>query len=278
MVIPIFCRDCNYDRDGTRTLSGDVMDGKFFGSITALTRDGNGSVTERLVTGTPDTVLSQKQIMGPFGKTEETDYQDGKVFARQFLQYDQYGHLSDWLTLDANGKQTGHTVMKTSKDGVQLEKTTWVEDGRLSYRDTYDPSKDEENFTRYDESGNAVLTYRFAHNQVVSFWEASDKTPQFGQRFTNDMGNNTRESYECHPTGQCVRSSVHYEYAGPGKLNPTSAEWRDAAGSLKLGAYSEYEFDQFHNWTKRTVSVWSPELGEHTPYEVDTRTITYWQP
>ncbi|MGA7245859.1 MAG: hypothetical protein WBX19_21935 [Terracidiphilus sp.] len=276
MVMPILCHDCEYDPDGTRTLSGDVIDGKFYGSIITLTRDANGRVTKRLVAGTPESSLSHDEIVGPWGKTEETDYQDGKIFARQLIQYDQYGHMSDWLTLDANGIQTGRTSTRSAKDGTMLERTSWIHDGELSYHETYNPETDEQNFTRYDESGNAVLTFKFAHNQVISFWEASDETPQFGQGFTSDVGENDRDTFQCTSTSQCVRSRVHFEYAGPGKLNPTTAEWRDASGNLTLGAYCKYEFDEFQNWTKRTVQVWSPDLRQRTLYETDTRTITYW--
>jgi len=63
----------------------------------------------------------------------------------------------------------------------------------------------------------------------------------------------------------------------PGKRNPTSAEWRDAEGRLLYAAYYEYELDAFQNWTHRKVSVWSSDNPERTPYEDDTRTITYWQ-
>lgn len=157
-VTQILCDDCEYDPDGARTLSGDVMDGKFYGSETNVTRDANGRVTERLVKATPDNILSHDEKVGSWGKTEEVDYQYGTIFARQFFQYDQYGHMSDWLTLDANGNQTGRTATKSTKGGTMLERTTWLHEGELSYRETYDPETDEESFTRYDASANAVLT------------------------------------------------------------------------------------------------------------------------
>jgi len=53
-------------------------------------------------------------------------------------------------------------------------------------------------------------------------------------------------------------------------------EWRDDSGKLKYATWCEYEFDELHNWTKRTVWVLSPEIPERTLYETDTRIITYW--
>jgi hypothetical protein len=47
-------------------------------------------------------------------------------------------------------------------------------------------------------------------------------------------------------------------------------------GVLKLSADCEYEPDQFGNWMKRIVWVWSPELGNRKLYETDYRTLTYW--
>src|ERR1700687_4813620 len=42
LVTPIWCRDCEYDPDGTKTVSGQISDGKVVGDNIALDRDPDG--------------------------------------------------------------------------------------------------------------------------------------------------------------------------------------------------------------------------------------------
>ncbi len=42
LVIPVWCRECDYNSDGYRTKSGQLINGKFVGEKIALNRDGNG--------------------------------------------------------------------------------------------------------------------------------------------------------------------------------------------------------------------------------------------
>src|SRR5215813_305095 len=46
LVPPIWCNDCEYDADGFRTMSGEVVDGKFLGDSIRLVRGGDGVVTD----------------------------------------------------------------------------------------------------------------------------------------------------------------------------------------------------------------------------------------
>src|SRR5579872_6997188 len=52
LVPPIWCDDCEYDADGFKTMSGQVVDGKFLGQSIRLVRGGDGVVTDRYATST----------------------------------------------------------------------------------------------------------------------------------------------------------------------------------------------------------------------------------
>jgi len=277
LAIPIFCRECDYDSEGTNIRSGQVVSGEFHGEISVLERDGNGHVIDRKVYSASTGQLLRHEILGPFGKTHETDYLDGKVSSEELVDYDQYGHMSNWQSLDSAGNQTSRNRTITTKDGVPTDRSGWGKDDRLSWRQTYDPKTEEEHFTTYDDSGSVKLILTCIRGQVTSFREQSDLPSEFGGNLIASLDNGNAENYDCAKNRSCERSIVHYEYMSPGKRNPTSAEWRDAEGRLLYAAYYEYELDAFQNWTHRKVSVWSYDNPERTPYEDDTRTITYWQ-
>jgi hypothetical protein len=283
LVMPLFCRDCTYDPDGTRTTSGQIMDGKFYGDRTELRRDAEGHVTDRVVIGAMTDNMIRHEVMGPFGKTEETDFDPvtGKMQWQQTFSYDQYGHQRDWFTMDGDGQQQSHVVTTRDKDGTLTEQSVWDKNNRLNYQQTYDPEKDTDNFTVWDESGDMTLTRTFSHGKVISFWERPrlpDENGRFGENFTDSDDKGTVENYHCHENGQCDLSRVHYEYLDPvKKRNPTSAEWRDADGKLLYAGYCEYEVDSYGNWVRRKVYVYPSEQGDRALREEDSRTITYWQ-
>src|SRR5579862_6527159 len=52
LVIPAWCRECDYNSDGYRTKSGQVINGRFVGEKITLNRDGDGHVTDLLATNT----------------------------------------------------------------------------------------------------------------------------------------------------------------------------------------------------------------------------------
>jgi hypothetical protein len=283
LVLPVWCMSCAYESDGTKTVSGQIADGKFVGELIDIRRDANGRVTERTFTSTSTGKVYRHQIVGPFGATEETDYDPttGKLSATQTMSYDEYGHMHDWLSLDGDGKMASHNAITRLKDGTLTEETVWGKNGELTWQQTYDPDRDLEHFTTYDDSGAVKLTWTFAHGEIVSFWEQPGKAQdheQFGEGFIETNGQGNVDNYRCHSDGQCDRSRVHFEYLDAAKKrNPTSAEWRDASGNLLFAAYCEYELDAAGNWTHRKVWVYPSEQGDRALYEDDDRTMTYWQ-
>jgi len=67
-----------------------------------------------------------------------------------------------------------------------------------------------------------------------------------------------------------------HAYANDKSPYVSRTEFHEASGELKSSADYENELDRFGNWTKRTVWVWSPEMGKCKLYETDFRTLTYW--
>lgn len=274
LVAPLWCRDCEYDRTGTRTKAGEIQEGKFHGQITLLAYNSDGKVRERFVTDAASGVLQEHDVMGEFGKLEQTSYVNGKPEWRALYGYDQYGHMNDCRTF-SKGKFEGHTTIRMDPDGNVLDRSTYDKNG-LSWQHTFDPETNIERFSSYDESGKVALTYTVRDGKLVSFWEPSDSPRQWGDNFTENMGGGTFENYACHNDSKCDLSRVHYEYQNHDKHTPVGAEWRDADGSLQLAAYFQYQLDSYGNWTQREVWVWNPSLGESTLFETDARAITYW--
>jgi hypothetical protein len=277
LLVPIWCGDCDYDPDGSKTRSGQTMDGKFYGETIRSVRDADGNVIERFASSTFVAGWSRYDRVGLFGNTEQVSYQGGKVFSRSTLSYDRYGHMSEWLSFDAQGNSTGRTEWKRLPDGVVTEQSTYGKNEELQWQQTYDPESTEQRFTTYDESGKAKLTWTAVQGKPTLFWDGSDIPSPFGASFSEDAGENDADDYVCHKDGNCERFHIHYDYLDPHRRNMRSSEWRDAQGKLLYGVYYEYEIDSFRNWTHRQVWVWSTDLGERKLYEIDSRKITYWK-
>lgn len=277
LVTPIWCRDCEYEPDGTKTKSGQMVEGKFFGEIIQLVRDADGHVTDRYSYSASTGELQRHDVMGQFGRTEQKVYIGGKLRFRSTFSYDQYGHLSDWPSFDAAGNSEGRVLTATAKDGTVTRTSAYGKSGELSYEQTFDPETQVDHFIVFDDFGKARLTWTVVHGKLAAFWKLPDSPPQFGDNFTEPEGEGSSDNYSCHSDLRCDVSHVHYEYLDGDKHMPRSAEWRDSEGSLKLAAYFDYEVDAFRNWTYRRVWVWNPDLGQPTLYETDFRVITYWK-
>lgn len=278
MVFPIWCSECEFDPNGKRTKFGQVIDGRFQGEIIHLLMDGQGHVTERVAEDASTGETIRREIVGPFGNNEEFSYHDGALRSHVLYSYDEYGHRIDWLTLDGAGNQQGRTVVRTNSDGNDTEQWDWGKEGELGLhvRQTFDPKTKVEQFTSFDPSGSVKLAWTVIDGKLSSYWQLSGSSPEYGDGFSEDIGNNTFRTYQCHSDQTCEVSLVRYVYLDAKRRNPQSVEWRDEAGELRYAAYYEYEIDAHRNWTHRTISVWSQSLGERKLYETDSRAISYW--
>lgn len=275
LVIPAFCRDCEYTPDGYRTKSGQVMEGKFLGEKITLNRDGNGHITELIAASTLSGGPSRREVMGPFGKIEQTLYMGGKTTGHQTFHYDANGNLRETISRDAEGALLSRTLSNWTSDGAWSSET-WGKDERVEAMNSYNPATDEQRSTTFDEWGNVAQTWTLQNGRVTSFWESPAGDRESGITLS-DFGDKANvKAFPCHGEGRCDQVLVHYEYADPAKRNPLSAEWRDADGNVLYGAYYTYQFDQSGNWTRRQVWVSSPATGKRELYETDNRLITYW--
>ncbi|HKV61227.1 MAG TPA: hypothetical protein VJO16_04895 [Candidatus Acidoferrum sp.] len=278
LVFPALCSECEFDPDGNQIKSGQTLDGSFRGEFTRLVRDANGRVTEHFIEDASTGEMIRHELVGPYGKTEESSYSHGVLQSRVSCNYDQFGHLVARLTLDSDGNQKALTIVHASQDGNDTEEWDWGEDGQvtLHFRQTFDPKTKVEHFTAFNPFGGVNLTWTLIGGELISFWEPPDARSQFGDNFSEDVGNDTFENYDCHGDGTCTLSHIHYVYLDAKRRNPLSVEWRDEAGNLRVASYYKYDIDVYGNWTNRKIRVWSASLGENKLYEIDSRSITYW--
>ena len=288
LVMPIYCEVCEYDPDGTRTRKGQITEeGKFLGENIKIVRDSEGHVIQRSRISTTDGQVFDEEKDGPFGPVENI-YSMRPIVPTTIVRttriYDRLGNLAELLSFDASGQQVERDMYRTDSDGQQTEHAVWGRDGQLEYRQTYDPETDFQRFESFDSSGAPKVTYTFAHGTVLTFWSATDEPNQYGDSFSDGDGNGNFNCFHCHKGGDCEISRVRYSYANSTKhwrswwlMNPTTVERRDSEGTLRHAAYYQYEFDDHHNWTTRTIWVLSPEIPKRTLYETDTRVITYWE-
>ncbi len=278
LIIPAWCSECAFDPDGNQIKSGQIFNGVFHGEFTRLVRDANGHVMERFIEDASTGEMIRRELVGPYGKTEESSYLHGAPQSRVYFNYDQYGHMLDRLTLDAAGNHKAHTTVNTNQDGNDTEEWDWGEDSQLilHFRQIFDPKTKVEHFIGFNPFGGVNLTWTAIGGKLSSFWEPRDAPSQFGDNFSEDVGNDTFENYDCHSDGTCALSRILYVYLDPKRRNPLSIEWRDEAGNLRVASYYEYDIDAYRNWTRREIWVWSMSLGERKLYESDSRSITYW--
>lgn len=277
LVQPILWPDSAYDPDGYKIRSGTVIDGIFQGELSSLERDSGGQTMRRHVANATTGERFRDEELGPFGKTSETDYQNGQPFTHRTISYDENGHLSGVLSFDSAGELQSRYFQATSKDGVATEMSVWNKNDQLQSRQTYDPKTDEDRFTSYDETGEVKVSFFYSHGEIVSFWAQTEDVGQFGERFYEDQHDGTVLWYNCRKSRSCEQFAVRSEFQSPNKRNLRSMEWRAPDGQLLYGSYCEYELDSFQNWTHRRVFVVSPEQPERTLYEEDSRMIVYWQ-
>jgi hypothetical protein len=114
------CEVCEYDEGGNSIKRGQIFDGRFLGGTTQYVRDENGSIRDKILLDEKGQ-LFQKVTLGPFGKTEEEDYQHGILQWRQTLRYDEHGNMIEWLTFDAHGNQNASTTATFDEQGNVTE-------------------------------------------------------------------------------------------------------------------------------------------------------------
>jgi hypothetical protein len=264
-----------YDSTGNRITQGEFRDGQFHGATVEITRDENGRVIERIDVNEKGEVVG-REVFGPFGPTEQISCVNGKQLARSTWSYDANGHVSESYLYDENGAVVGRDRSFSDASGNFKEQWDYGRNGSFLFHsvDTYDPKRDIWTFTTFDEDGSVKVRIDAHGNKPLSYWQRDSGEGGFGSGFFFDRVGNKRDAYNCHPDGTC--DHITYYFSDKKSPNISRSEWRDRSGELKLAADHEYELDQYGNWTKQTIWIWTPELGERKLYETDYRTLTYW--
>jgi hypothetical protein len=275
VALPASCQECEYDLEGNRIKTGQIIAGEFRGDVVRLTRDSTGKVIEKIAENFKGEMY-RREVIGPYGITEQDLFENGKQISQAFWFYDANGHLSEFRNYDRDGVIVG--TSRSMIDASSNFKEQWDSGPNgsfsLHFVETNDPKTGTWTFTNFNENGSIKVTFTTVGTRVISYWQEPSEQQVFGNNFFMDPVGKTQESYSCHSDGGC--DHVISYFPDEARHHVSRIEWHDAAGMLKLSADYEYELDQFGNWTKRTVCVWSPDLGSRKLYETDYRTLTYW--
>jgi hypothetical protein len=275
VALPASCQECEYDLEGNRIKAGQIVDGEFRGDVVRFLRDNAGKVIEKIAANYKGEMY-RREVIGPYGITEQDLFENGKQISQSVWFYDANGHVSEYRNYDRDGVIAGSSFSTTDASGNFKEQWDSGPNGSFSlhFVETNDPKIDTFTFTNFNENGSTKVTFTTVGTKVISYWQEPSERQVFGSTFFMDPVGKTQESCSCHSDGSC--DHVISYFPDEARHHVSRTEWRDAAGVLKLSADYEYELDQFRNWTRRTVWVWSPELGNRKLYETDYRTLTYW--
>lgn len=269
------CKECKYDRQGTLTRYGQIVEGEFRGEQYQIARDERGSMVEQVRLGA-DGEIAGRTVYGPHGIIEQSEYVGGvRVFHAEW-SYDSNGHLREMVQYDREDNIQTRTLRQTDASGNIKEEWCYGSKNELSYHilDTYDPKTDVWTWTNYAEDGSVRVAIE-TENAKVNFYQQNVEDPNvFGQHFFLDPIGNTQHSFRGHADG--TYDDVTTISSDEKLHNPERLEWRDGTGTLRLKVEYEYELDGLGNWTTRRTWVWTPDLGEKKLYKVDLRRLTYW--
>jgi YD repeat-containing protein len=268
------CEKCDYDQDGNRIWSGQMEGTNFRGQSTRFIRDANGIVTERVEQNEEGQVIG-RSVMGPFGAVEDIQYSDGQQELRRTFRYDDKGNVIEIVNLDPTGAENNHSTMTYDEAGHVVEEWDRGRNDSFEFHfvHTYDSKTHFETWTTFNENGSAELSWVLQDTKMLSYWQSGDG-PVLGSAFLMDSGPRMQEARNYYSDGSFDR--VESEFLDEQKRNVKRVERHSPTDELVNVADYEYEFDLLGNWTKRSVWVWTPGLGQRTLYETDYRTIEYW--
>jgi hypothetical protein len=269
------CRECEYDREGNRIKGGQIMDGTFKGEIFRLMQDNNGKVIEK-ITENADGEIFRRDLFGPYGIIEQHGFEGNAQISSSLWFYDANGHVSGFKSFDRNGILVSSSSRTSDASGNYKEEWEYGPNGSFSlhFVETNDPRTDTFTFTSFKESGSVAVAFTTVGTKIISYRQETSEKQPFGSNFFIDPVGKTEESYSCHADESCDHVVTYF--TDEKRHHVRRVEWHDTTGQLELSADYEYELDAFGNWTKRTVWVWSAELGERKLYETDYQILSYW--
>jgi hypothetical protein len=274
IVLPVWCIDCEYDEQGNRIKTGMTIDGVWQGEIVQILQ--HDDRIERIAKNNNGEVC-RREIVGPYGILEQEGYENGKRISQSNWFYDANGHLSAFRGYDRDGVLISSSTSVSDAKGNYKEEWDYGPNSSFSlhFAETNEPKSDTYTFSNFNENGSIRVAFATVGTEVISYRQATAEENVFGDSFSMDPTGKTQEAYKCHRDGRCDHFISYF--TDESRHQVRRKEWHDADGTLKYSADFEYEIDAYGNWTKRTVWVWSDELGERKLYTTDYRTFTYWQ-
>jgi hypothetical protein len=269
-----FYSECEYDLQGDRIKAGENFEGVFWGESIQVVRDEKGNITEKSYKNA-DGEIVRRYIYGPH-RSEEWGYETGRATLRGTWSYDAEGRLNGVRGYDQNGLLIISNDITNYARGRSEEAWTYGPNGAFSghYVETHDGNTGISTFTTFNEDGATKVASTTMGSKLLSYWQRSSEEERFGSIVFAQPEGKLLNSYSCHPGGACDQMSIYCSDETLYQIN--RREWRDPGGILKLSFDFDYELDSFGNWSKRTVWIWGPELGDRKLYETDYRTLTYW--
>ena len=272
-VLTVWCMDCEYDVEGNRIKSGQTIDGVWQGERVRILREGNAIVkTSENANGE----MFRREVMGPYGIEEQELFENGKKTSQSNWFYDANGHVSGFRGYDRDGVLTNSSTSVSDASGNYREEWDYGANGSFSlhFLEINEPKSDTCTFSNFNEDGSIKVAYTTVGTKLISYRQETAEENVFGDQFIMDPTDKTQEAYRCHGDGRCDHAISYF--IDESRHQVRRNELHDANGVLKYAADFEYEFDSYGNWTKRTVWVWSEELGERKLFTTDYRTFTYW--
>ena len=110
------CGECEYDREGTLTRYGRLVEGEFRGDLYQIARDERGNIVEQVRAGT-DGEIAGRTLYGPFGIIEQSEHAGGVRGFHAEWSYDSNGHLWEAVQYDRNDEVQTRTLRHTDASG-----------------------------------------------------------------------------------------------------------------------------------------------------------------
>lgn len=272
LVYPMFCEYCEFDRSGAQVGSrtGNDWQRKIL--------DAQGRVAEEVTENEKGEVTWRNVFTnGPFGKVRSETYDNGKLTSAATFDYDSQGNMIESATYKGDGTLESRTWSRFDARGNEIEQAS--EGPGDLYSDvimTYTERTGElASFTRLNRDGSLRLSFTTDGRTVLSYWQQPGDQRTYGSDVC--LGDDEGTERDCRQyNSDGSYASTHYEFAGMSKRNPVKVVLRDPDQQRLMEADYEYAFDEYGNWTSRTVWVWTRKSGERRLLEKDARTLTYY--
>ncbi|MGD0220672.1 MAG: hypothetical protein ABSC73_09505, partial [Acidimicrobiales bacterium] len=274
IIFPLFCGECEFDRDGNQVRSGWMGNGQFSGNAKRETRDGLGRVQEEIWENEKGELMSRHVYAnGPEGRTQDDSYVDGKLFKTTTFAYDSRGNIIEADVYNPDGTLESRHRSTFDERGNEIESVS-EGPGDIYYDvvETYNPRTGHlESFTSLNRDGSMRLWLRLNDDTVLSYWQQPGDGRTYGSGIC--FGDDDAAERDCREYNwDGTYTTTHYTFTDKTKRNPAKVILYDAEHQAVMEADYEYELDAFGNWTKRTVWVQTRESGERQLLEKDART------